>query len=485
MIQKYDVIVIGAGLGGLTAGAKLAKEGKKVLVIEQHDRPGGCATTFRRKDYTLEVGLHEMVGFNTKDLKTKIFNDLDVFNNVEFLEIPEFYRFVNKNHDIVIPHDADEATQVLTDRFPDDEKGIKDFFFRLTKLNQKKEIKESPEEISKNLGEYLDSIIQDEDLKLILLGNLGYYHDDPYSLSLNYYTAAQGEFYKGGGVFVKGGSQMLSNYLSEFIQKNGGDVKLKHIATEIIIENNKAVGVLYKKVSKKETEIFRADAKDIVANTAIPNLANDLLPPEYGTELMNSVEELKNGASLLTVYYGFKKPVKELGNKNYSVFIYDDSIETQADILENNKSDFTTRSFTFVDYSQVDSGLAPEGKSVGVVCCIDYLSDWENLEKKEYDAKKRRVAQIFTERLEKIIPGIKNEIEYCGVGTSKTVKRYTMNPGGSVYGFAQLPQENTVKNAKTVENLHFASAWSTFGGGIYGAIYSGYFCSFGILRKKN
>jgi phytoene dehydrogenase-like protein len=55
--MKYDIIIVGAGLGGLTAGAKLTREGKKVLVIEQHSKPGGCATTFRRGDFTMEVGL--------------------------------------------------------------------------------------------------------------------------------------------------------------------------------------------------------------------------------------------------------------------------------------------------------------------------------------------------------------------------------------------------------------------------------------------
>ena len=62
--MKYDVIIIGAGLGGLTAGATLAKRGKRVLLIEQHAIPGGCATTFRRKDYIVEVGLHEMDGLD-------------------------------------------------------------------------------------------------------------------------------------------------------------------------------------------------------------------------------------------------------------------------------------------------------------------------------------------------------------------------------------------------------------------------------------
>ncbi len=78
--QHHDVVIIGAGLGGLIAGAKLAREGKKVLVIEQHDRPGGYATTFQRGDYTLEVGLHEMDGPAPGDIKTKIFNDLGVFD---------------------------------------------------------------------------------------------------------------------------------------------------------------------------------------------------------------------------------------------------------------------------------------------------------------------------------------------------------------------------------------------------------------------
>jgi len=159
-------------------------------------------------------------------------------------------------------------------------------------------------------------------------------------------------------------------------------------------------------------------------------------------------------------------------------------VKTQKDIFNNNKSDFTTRSFTFVDYSQVDSQLAPEGKSVGAICCMDYLSDWENLDKEEYKAKKEEVAQIFISRLEKLIPGIKDEIEYYEVGTSKTVKRYTLNPSGSVYGFAQTPKKATTEDVKTVENLSFASAWAKFGGGFWGAIYNGYFCSVGILRKR-
>jgi phytoene dehydrogenase-like protein len=112
--MKYDIIIIGSGLGGLTAGAKLAKEGKKVLLVEQHDRPGGCASTFKRKDFTFEVGLHEMDGLDRRDMKTRIFNDLGVFDDVEFLKVPEFYHFINGRCEITMPHDPDKAIKVLT-----------------------------------------------------------------------------------------------------------------------------------------------------------------------------------------------------------------------------------------------------------------------------------------------------------------------------------------------------------------------------------
>ena len=83
--MDYDVIIIGAGLGGLTAGAKLAKEGMRVLLLEQHDRPGGCASTFTRRGFTMEVGLHEMDGLHPGDMKNRIFEDLGIFTQVEFL----------------------------------------------------------------------------------------------------------------------------------------------------------------------------------------------------------------------------------------------------------------------------------------------------------------------------------------------------------------------------------------------------------------
>jgi phytoene dehydrogenase-like protein len=478
---KYDIIVIGGGLGGLTAGAKLAKEGKKVLLLEQHDRPGGCATTFRRKDFTLEVGLHEMDGLHPRDLKTKIFRDLGLFERVEFLPVPEFYRFIQGETSIVISHDPEEVKATLLNHFPGEKAGI-DLYFESV-LNARKIIgaKDSPPD--KTVGEWLDEIISDETLKLVLLGNLGYFHDDPYSLSYYYYITAQGSYYNGRANYIKGGSQLLSDALVDIITENGGSVLLNTLAEAIVYNKDNTTSVRYCTKTRGAIGKEIAAADRLVVNTSVHQLVNKLLPEGSLPELVNDIEQLNIGASLLTVYYGFRKSLKSLGNKHYSLFVYDESVKSQADILKNNHSDFDTRSFTFVDYSQVDSALAPEGKSVGAVCCVDYLDDWSNLDKKEYAARKNKVADTFTRRLDNIIPGFAEAVEYVEVATSRTVQRYTMNPGGAVYGFAQNPSKSAGYLEKLPDNIFLASAWGKFGGGFSGAIFSGYMTAFDILRK--
>ncbi len=478
--MDFDVIVIGGGLGGLTAGAKLAREGKKVLLIEQHSQPGGCATSFRRGDFTLEVGLHEMDGPSVRDMKTRIFSELEVTGNIGFVRIPEFYHFTGQDTAITIPHNPEEAAGILKEAFPLEGKAIDAYFTRI--LNPKKKTPSQEASQDTSVGEFLDSITGNESLKLVLLGNLGYFHDDPYSLSLTYYSVAQGSYYGGAASFIKGGSQNLSDHLAAYIRNHGGEVLLNHLVTGITEHDGRLNGVTYRKKAGSSDEMT-AYGRDIIANAAMENIAG-FLPQKYGIDLKGQISKQKTGASLLTIYFGFKRNLKLIGNSHYSRFVFDDSVKSQKDVLTNNRDSFEKRSFTFIDYGQIDSGLAPAGKAVGALCCIDYLRDWENLSRQEYKTKKEEVAKTFISRLEKILPGIAGEIEYYEVGTPATVKRYTLNPAGAVYGFAQLPSKPVIDLSSMPANLHFASAWGKTGGGFSGAIYSGYLCAYNILRKS-
>ncbi|MDX9928908.1 MAG: NAD(P)/FAD-dependent oxidoreductase [Bacteroidales bacterium] len=480
--MDYDVIVVGGGLGGLTAGAKLAREGRKVLLIEQHSQPGGCATTFKRGDYTLEVGLHEMDGPSPRDMKNRIFSELGVTDKVKLVKVPEFYRFLCRNVDITVPHDPAEAATVLKGRFPSETAGIDNYFDQILNPKRKGAGGEPLPEMS--VGDWLDSIINDEDLKLVLLGNLGYFHDDPYSLSMTYYNIAQGSYYGGGGAsFIKGGSQMLSDHLARFISDHGGEVLLSHKVKGLTTDNGVVTGVTFSSKRGSREELLTATASEIVMNNAPLHFA-EWLPEEYRTKLTNELAKQKTGASLLTVYFGFNNNLSVIGSRHYSTFVFDDSIERQSDIIKNNHAGFDRRSFTFVDYGRIDSALAPEGSSVGAICCTDYLADWEGLTKNDYRRKKEEVAEIFIARMEKILPGFRKKVDYCEVGTAATVNRYTLAPGGAVYGFAQVPAKPSVDASALPGNVHIASAWGKTGGGFSGAIFGGYLCAYNILRKK-
>jgi phytoene dehydrogenase-like protein len=298
---------------------------------------------------------------------------------------------------------------------------------------------------------------------------------------------AQGSYFSGGGWYIKGGSQKLSDYLAEVITNNGGQVILNHRATKIITENDKAIGVEYRKNVPETAEMSRAMADKIIANAAVPNVANDLLPAKASRRLRSQIKNLEIACSILSIYLGFNKPVSELGNRHYSTCIVHDAIHCQADLAKSLRGDLRNRPFIFVDYSQIDSGLAPSGKSLGIIAAVDYISEWENLSSGEYKAKKEEAAKIFIERLDKVVPGSKDAIDYYEVGTPKTIKRYTLNPKGSAYGFAQLPSQagmKRVKHKSPVENLYFASAWTMPGGGFSGAIIGGYFCAEEILRAS-
>ena len=502
----YDVVVIGAGLGGLTAGALLAKGGKKVLLLERHYRPGGCATVFKRKGFDIEVGLHELDGLAGRDFKLKLFEELGVFEKLQFIKVPEFYRFAKGDVDITCPHGYDEAVNAYVRKFPHEEKGIRKFFGRIKAINA--DLKRFPRSgvwaalaaflmpvlypplkfgSTTPLGEYMDSVISDEDVKLALLANLGYYSDDPYTASMLYYSVAQMSYLSGGGHFIKGGSQKLSDHLAGIITSNGGEVKLRHEAKRIVVKEGRVAGVEYVRVSGEGGKVHLAECRFVAANASIPDVVNKLAPEVFEDDYKKKVNSLKIACSFFCVYLGFNKTPKELGNMAYSTFVVDEKVLSLAEFKDPEKNGLADKGYTFVDYSQIDSGLAPEGKSVGVIVTLDYLFRWEGLSKEEYQAKKEKQASDLVDRLEKLIPGIKDHIEYMEAATPVTMKRFTANPRGAAYGFAQTPEQagvNRLQNESPVKGLYYCSAWGMPGGGFSGAMYAGRDCARKILKRS-
>ncbi|MEA3419751.1 MAG: FAD-dependent oxidoreductase, partial [Campylobacterota bacterium] len=235
------ITIIGAGLGGLTAGALLSQKGYKVTILEQHNIVGGSATTFKRKGgFTCEVGLHETNDAFNDAGKKEIFEALNVYDNVEFVRPDEFFRVSGSSIDFTMPDDKEKAIAALCEKYPSEEKAIKEYFRLIENISDEYEkLSTAPwwklalfSFFFKNIVKYktasvkdvMDSLIENEELKLILNANVCYFTDTISDFSILYHALAQNSFYEGGGWYTKGGSQQLSNYLASIIRQNGGEV---------------------------------------------------------------------------------------------------------------------------------------------------------------------------------------------------------------------------------------------------------------------
>jgi phytoene dehydrogenase-like protein len=503
--MKYNTIIVGGGLAGLTAGATLSKFGKKVLLLEQHHKPGGCATTFKRGDFIIEVGLHEMSGLSEDGNLRRIFKMLDVDKHVQFKRVPEFYGVLSDQEDFVFPHGFDAAARALLEKYPGEEKGIRKFIKLIAGIRKEAmSLPRSPLKrkliyplmpllypnlvtaSSHTVGSWMDGHIKNEKAKLDLTAHICYWGDDPYNLSMFYFGLPFAGFIENGGHFVKGGSQKLSDHLADYIEKHGGTVLLGKKVEKIVTENNKATGVTFRDSFNEGEKPITIRCDNVVANCAIPTVP-DLLDEPYASSLRKKVGSHPNSTSLLCIYLGFKTDVKAFGVKYYSNYIQGEDVKTLKDVHPNQRGPWNKRSFIFVDYGKVDSGLAPANKSEGVICGVDHLKNWEGLSEEGYKSKKEEIAQILMRRLEEKFPGIRDSIEYYEVSTPKTVERFTSNPSGSVYGFAQTKQlsgNKRFRNNFLIPNVYFASAWAFPGGGFEGSITGGFLAALQMNKDK-
>ena len=481
-----NIVIIGGGLGGLSAGALLAKDGYKVTLLEQHSIVGGCATVFKRKGgFTCEVGLHEMDGVYTNRTIGKVFDKLGVYENIAFVKPKEFFRIVTKYDEFVMPDGIDEAKQALRDKFPQEKEAINKYFQALKSVNlfydKLSSLKWYNSFIlpflflkilkykNKSVSEVLDTISDNEELKLILNANVHYYNDTPQTLSFLLHALAQMSYFKGGGWYIKGGSYKLSEYFASVIKENGGEIITK---ANVIKADTNSVTYIY----KKEQHTIKADK--IISN----------ISPQSTYKLFGiDIEEKKELAeSITTIYLGFSKNLNNFyPDGNYSNFFLDE-LSSQNDFPTMMKKDVTQRDFVFVDYSKVNASLTSGYKSFGTVCIMDRIEEWDTLSKDEYKAKKKAVLEAVLNRLEKHYPNIKSLVEYAEVGTPKTVKRYIKTPNGTAYGYKPTPEQffriPQIKSTK-VKNLYFVGQF-VLSGGFSAVILSGNMCYEVIKNEK-
>ncbi len=493
----YPTVIIGAGLGGLCCGALLAKQGIPVTVVEQHNIPGGYATSFDRAGgkFTFEVSLHGTSIHNNGP--ERLLKHLGILEKIQLVQLPEIYRLKTPDLDISVPQkDPEGYIRLLSEHFPSEAEGIRGFVRELVAVAEETDnysrkgrwFKLIFKPIfplqygrmwnvrNKTLADLLNDHVKDPDLQDILAALWGYYGLPPSKLSGFYYAVATGGYLKNGSYHIKERSQDLSYALAGVIEEAGGKVLYETPAKKILVKSGAVRGV---QLSGGKTLPARA----VVSNASALATFKEMLPPDAAPgDYLKKLNGYKPSISTFIVWLGLNRELR--GRiKGFSTHV-SPGRGIEADYQSCIKGEVAKGSYSVSIYDNVFKGYSRPGTSTLMLLFLCGYEPWQRFEddywkgiKDAYHKEKERWTDILIQRAEKdVIPGLSSMIEVREAATPLTNQRYTGNTQGAIYGFEQSMDNafmNRIDNRTPVEGLYLAGAWGNPGGGFVGVLMAG------------
>ncbi|KER09170.1 MAG: amine oxidase [[Candidatus Thermochlorobacteriaceae] bacterium GBChlB] len=495
MSSPVDVIVIGAGIGGLTVAALLQHAGLQTLTFEQHTVGGGSASLFRKKGYTFDAGASMFYGFGKNDqsgslnLHRRIFDRLGVEVRVVPDPVQIHYHLPN-DFQVATYYDREKFLNELIERFPSEAKGIRAFYDELDKVFQiisafpagsledighltklafkyPKKVFNLALQTFKSMGGEARKFIKNEELlRFIDIECESWALQDASATPFVNAGICLADRHHGGINYPIGSSGAIANALVDGIRKFGGKVRFAAPVDEILMKNGSAVGVRL----QNGEEHF---AKAIVSNATIWDTFGNLVKDDR-----YKVDEsrFEVAPSWFQLHLGVDARIFPEGFHVHHIIVED--WNTYRDI---------GGTIRFSAPSLLDRTCAPDGKHVLHVFTTGVAEQWNKRFPKDpdYEAMKQRYADDLIRRTEKILPGLSGAIELQYIATPLTHKRYLKRYLGS-YGpllkkgqiVLQKPQNSTpVKNLYAVGDSCFP------GQGVIAVTYSGVSCAHLISKK--
>lgn len=477
-MADYDVVVIGAGNGGLTAAAHLARKGVNVLLLERHNIPGGCATSFCRGRFEFEVALHQLSGMGSPEYPGPLRGLLDrlgVMDKLEFVPMTDLYRITVRDElDLVLRPDWSETIGILQKQFPGEKENIQGFFdfvkayfvevINAFYLNDPETSREKYPKFFKyalrSTQEVLDGYFSDPVLKYVLSAYWGYMGLPPRYLAFNDMATLIFAYMEFKPYHLKGGSQAMSNAIADAILSSGGTIRYNCGAKKIIVENGAVRGVVTDNGDEISTDF-------VISNASKISTYMELLDPEHVPEgVLPELRQSTISQSGFCVYMGLDCTPAEAGIPESTHFI---SQSTNIDrgyekmkVVNINEEDF----MMMTCYDLIIPDFSPPGTCQATLVTLKYGDAWLRVPPQQYAATKFREGEAMISLAEKAYPGLRNHIEEMEISTPITHMRYLSHPRGAIYGFDHFNKDSTmfVPPKSHVRGLYSAGAWVGYPG---------------------
>lgn len=475
-MADYETIVIGAGNGGLTAALTLARAGVRTLLLERHNIPGGCATSFIRGRFEFEVALHQLSGIGTKDFPGPLKGTLDelgISDELELVEMKNLYRAVYPGKlDITLKADRALSISALQEHFPAESDSIVRFYDLMYEycnqwihVTMMRDPESSPQKYPiyfkyalKSLQSVLDEFFTDPLLQTTIGMYWAYLGIPPRDLPFGEFAIVLWAYTEFKPWHLKGGSQMLSNAILNSFLQHGGEVRFNCGVTKINVAEGEVKGVITEEGDEISTERIISNAGTYT--TYVELIDSDQVPESRFRELgARSI-----GTSAVTLFIGFDCEPEELGIRETTNFMTLTADNNQA--YADSKTLHAPSNMLFSCYDVDDPEFSPPGTSQAALIALSYADPWLHVPPTQYFDTKYRFAQDMLNVLYQVFPQCKNHIEELDVGTPLTHMRYLGHPGGAFYGFDQYAKDTElfIDRSSPIKGLYHAGAWVSSGG---------------------
>ena len=497
----WDAIVIGSGLGGLSAAAAFANRGKRVLVLERLANFGGAATVYRHGALTMEASLHETDG-DTVFGPNSVFARLGLTGAVEAIATDIFYEACGGPlaAPVQIPTGLDKAQELLSRALPEASAALDAYFRELKHLYRtlhdledmgshgpsallemlfSGHLFELIGDARRTVAERFNAVFgETETAKFALGAPIAYFDDDPAKLSFLLFAGVWSRYVESGSYYFKGGSRALSFALLKRVKENGGDARHHCSVISILLDaKGRAAGVTY---ADRAGDRFEALAPVIFAGAAPAALA-EMLPDDKREAFAHKFAKFEPSISLFNISLGLSRPAAEFGVAAYSTFIYPDRMTRYADFPQaaavfGQEPSRAMPPYVITDYGRLDAGLRqPQDLPSYFVVRRRSPRLVGRIGRSRETARRKRWIDALVADVDRRYPGFAGAVSQAEIATARTMKTHLNTPSGEVYGFRPTPSRlfgRPPSAATSIEGLWISSAY-TVSGGYSGAMHGG------------